>query len=473
MSRSPQKRSSPRKTDQSRAEAAVDTPRRKTNRQVIPVHTPGYSEDESSSEVTSEDEDGEDVVSAVASSSRTLLDGSQSGLVSQTSFDAYFINTSKPSRTSSNVFSSILEPLSAEEYAKAMTNASNRLNVLDLTPLDSFHQANFPRYLRELHEGFNLLFYGFGSKRSLINKFAIIQCAKHGHLVVANAFSPNFTLRDFLGSIESVPGLTDLPAAAGQDGQAHRIITFFANTLNKPLYLIVHNVDAPALRSTKAKNFLSSIGLHPRIHIVATVDHVNAPLLWSSSEMYARKVPIKTDVPERRGTTLRRGYAWLWHDLTTLLPYDFELSFVDRSSISGASASAAGRGQQDTASGKTLISETAAEHILASVTEKAKKLFVMMGTKQLELIAEEQSTAPLTAQDLQKYAISYDSLFNAARDQFIATSDGALRALLGEFRDHGLVVSANLGGAGSREVLWIPMRKERLARIITSLKGAA
>ena len=35
-----------------------------------------------------------------------------------------------------------------------------------------------------------------------------------------------------------------------------------------------------------------------------------------------------------------RGFSWLWHGLTTLVAYDFELAFADRSSLSGARESA-------------------------------------------------------------------------------------------------------------------------------------
>ena len=60
-------------------------------------------------------------------------------------------------------------------------------------------------------------------------------------------------------------------------------------------------------------------------------------------------------------------------------------------------------------------------------------------------------------------------LFSAARDNFIATNDTAMHSLLGEFRDHGLVLSAAQGGPGNGEVLWIPLRKERLLKILKSL----
>ncbi|EGN94721.1 hypothetical protein SERLA73DRAFT_187781 [Serpula lacrymans var. lacrymans S7.3] len=66
------------------------------------------------------------------------------------------------------------------------------------------------------------------------------------------------------------------------------------------------------------------------------------------------------------------------------------------------------------------------------------------------------------------YALPYDQLFHLARDHFLATSDGALRALLGEFKDHGLVVSSATGEQ-STEVMWIPMRRERLIRVLETL----
>jgi len=154
----------------------------------------------------------------------------------------------------------------------------------------------------------------------------------------------------------------------------------------------------------------------------------------------------------------------LWHDLTTLAPYDFELAHADRSSFAGAS-SQGGRQARGSAGVSTLsgaaMTETAARHILASVTQKAKKLFVLMAQKQLTMMAEEGDfEAP---DDFQRFALAYDILFTSARDNFIATNDTALKSLLGEFRDHSLVMSS---GSGAGEVLWIPLRKERLAKVV-------
>lgn len=392
----------------------------------------------------------------------TLNDLGHTKLIVGTAFDAYFAQALSVSRTSANVFGSLIQPLTSEEYSAALASISPHTTAI---VTEECHQLSFAQFARELDEGFNLLFYGMGSKRATLNKFASEVCSKKGHVVVVNAFHPNFSLKELFSSIERVPGVLDLPLVSSSvEKQAHRIHDFFASGKHH-LFLVIHNIDAPAFRSLKAKSCLSLLALNPCIHIIASIDRVNAPLLWSSTELSTRKQEVDVGGD-------RRGYAWLWHDLTTLSPYDAELAHADRSSISGVSAlhSSAARNQQDaggaSAPGVTMT-ETAAKHILASVTQKAKRLFVLLGTKQVESMDEAADAAGANAQ---QYALAYDLLFNLARDNFIATNDTAMRSLLGEFRDHGLVLSAAQGGPGSGEVLWVPLRRERLVKILDSLK---
>ncbi|KAF7965705.1 hypothetical protein HWV62_42203 [Athelia sp. TMB] len=392
-----------------------------------------------------------------------LFDGAR--LIVGTAFDAYFSQVLSSSQTSSNVFSNLVQPLTSEEYSVALTSSSQ-----PAVPCVSAtcHQSAHMRFMRELQEGFNLLFYGMGSKRVAINRFASEVCSKKGHVIVVNAFLPNFTLKELFSAIEQIPGVTDLPLpSGGVDKQTRRISDFFTETGTKTrLFLIIHNIDAPTLRSAKAKTCLSLLASNPHIHLIASVDRINAPLLWSSTESFVRK-----QHGDKGGD--RRGYAWLWHDLTTLAAYGAELAHADRSSITGVATlySNAARQQQDTGASVVAgasMTETAATHILASVTQKAKKLFILLGTKQVESMDEAADTMGANAQ---QYALAYDLLFNLARDNFIATNDTAMRSLLGEFRDHGLVVSVAQGGPGSGELLWIPMRKERLSKILDALRA--
>jgi hypothetical protein len=43
------------------------------------------------------------------------------GFINQTSFDAYFLQSSRASKTSTNVFSDLVPPLSREEYPSSIT----------------------------------------------------------------------------------------------------------------------------------------------------------------------------------------------------------------------------------------------------------------------------------------------------------------------------------------------------------------
>lgn len=423
-------------------------------------------EDESSSESSDEGStDGELETLRTPSQhkgKRKASDEDEHGqnIIVQTNFDAYFTYAASRAQTSANVYSDLVLPMTPEEYATGINAAQRKSKPLQTSLLEpQCMQELHSRLMFEMQEGFNILCYGYGSKRNFLNEFATTVCSKRGHVVIANGFQPNFSIKDLMCRIEEVPGLDEFEGSSGTvDKQATRIHEFFAQpTQKRHLYLVIHNVDSPPLRTTRARAILGLLGLNPRIHIIASIDHINSSLLWSSSEVSSRK-PIETSSTP----SSIRGFSWLWHDLTTLASYDTELAFSDRSSIAGAHG---GRRKIDlSATNPAAMSETAAAHILASVTQKAKKLFYLLGSKQLEGIAEAGDGA---TNDMQQYGMTYDALVNAARADFIAVSDTALRSLLGEFRDHSLVLSAP---DASGETLWIPLRKERLQAVLGSLQ---
>jgi origin recognition complex subunit 2 len=382
----------------------------------------------------------------------------RSGIIVHTAFDAYFAhNKSGRIQTSSSVFSELVLPLSAEEYANAI-GKSGRGRIAQASVLrDKNREELFARFMCELRQGFNILCYGLGSKRQILNQFARDCCANQGHVVVVNGFQPESTLKDVLYSIENIPDIQELDLSATTvEKRTKRIYEFFT-TSDVDLYIIIHNIDAAAFRPTKTKSTLSYLAHNAHIHLIASIDHINAPLLWSSSEAFSRK-PDKTEVND---AVHSYGFAWLWHDLTTLTSYDFELAYADRTSLSGAHYGGARRKTDMTSQNAITMNETAASHILASVTQKAQKLFALLGNKQLEAADGADGNS-------QQVGLAYDVLFSAARDNFIATNDTALRSLLTEFRDHNLIVSSQ-AGMGGGEVLWIPMRKERLASVLQSL----
>jgi origin recognition complex subunit 2 len=450
-----------------------------------------------------------------------------SSISTLTSFDTYFLHASRPSRTSSNVFSHLVQPLSVDEYTASLsrsfyplpfptTTSASSVSVSDASgashapragpvqpqPLEAaYHRSHLPRYLLELAEGFNLIFYGFGSKRHALNDLARA-CATatpgrgHGHyhtppahVLVLNGFLPSFSARDIIATLARLPGapqgvqgvaqflvdpLADPPPATTTatttfpSGQKQRRSAYL-----RRLVLVIHNMDAPALRAPKTRALLAALASLNGVQIAASVDHINAPLLWRSTELLAGR--------------------WLWHDLTTLAAYDAELAGADPASLRGVPALRTGgvaAGAPDSMGVGVGVgmgvgvggqmTETAARHVLAAVTQRARKLFVLMGRRQLDALADVGSdnnnsaaavVDPTTSAEVGEVAIGYDMLFNLARDHFVATNDTALRALLGEFKDHGLVVTVGTSaGMGSGERLWIPLRKERLTKLLDSLE---
>ena len=422
---------------------------------------------ESSSLSEESEPDSEDLPSSPHKGKEKVTESSN--IIVETAFDAYF-TYNKPGRvqTSSNVYSQLVPPPSAEEYSDAIGSISNGLDPIQPALLNGEHCQNlFSRYICELNEGFNILCYGLGSKRRILNQFATTHCSKQGHVVIGNGFQPNFNLKDLLSSVENIPAIKKLDwPSTTVEKQGRRIYDFFAQTSQKShLYVVIHNIDAAPLRTAKSKSILALVAHNPRIHVIASIDHLNAPLLWSSSEMFSRKPDqIKSDaVP-------LRGFSWLWHDLTTLVAYDFELAFADRSSLSGAHR----KTDALIAQNSTAMSETAAFHILASVNIKSQKLFALLGNKQLEAmgnVEDDGATAAAAAgsNDLQQFGMAYNLLFSLARDNFLATNESAFRSLQVEFKDHGLFLSTPSSGVGG-EIVWIPLRKERLVNVLASLQ---
>jgi hypothetical protein len=66
----------------------------------------------------------------------------------------------------------------------------------------------------------------------------------------------------------------------------------------------------------QVRTLLSALAALSGVQLAASVDHINAPLLWTSTELLAQR--------------------WLWHDMTTLAAYGVELAGADPASLRGA-----------------------------------------------------------------------------------------------------------------------------------------
>ena len=73
------------------------------------------------------------------------------------------------------------------------------------------------------------------------------------------------------------------------------------------IFFVVHNIDGQSLRSESTQTCLSILAQSPFIHIIASIDHINAPLMWDQKKL--------------------SSFKWLWHDTTTYEPCSEEGSY--------------------------------------------------------------------------------------------------------------------------------------------------
>lgn len=138
------------------------------------------------------------------------------------------------------------------------------------------YKSYFPKWLYILNEGYNLLLYGLGSKRQLLQAFHR-EVLSNQPVLVINGFFPSLTLKDILDSITN-----DILDAGISPSNPHEAADFieeeFSLIPQTHLYLIVHNLDGNMLRNAKAQSILSRLAKLPNIHMLASVDHINTPL---------------------------------------------------------------------------------------------------------------------------------------------------------------------------------------------------
>lgn len=154
---------------------------------------------------------------------------------------------------------------------KASTEHETAINAI----MEEYH-SYFSKWMCILNEGFNILLYGLGSKRQLLQRFHREVLAKQTVLVV-NGFFPSLTLKDMLDSITS-----DILDAGPSPANAHEAVDVieeeFALIPETHLFLIVHNLDGAMLRNVKAQAILARLARVANIHMLASIDHINTPL---------------------------------------------------------------------------------------------------------------------------------------------------------------------------------------------------
>lgn len=435
--------------------------------------------------------------------------------IRQTASDAYFNNIARPARASSNVFSSLLPPLTHANYTSLLqTSDSAKKHLDEIAALEDAHEVRWDGWVDELLSGWNLLFYGLGSKKGVLDIFLEERLAEEGDCIVVNGLFPRIGIRDILHAIESaMPDVASLPGplttvqTTPADALAYKIYSYFLPDhvqtpfpkASRPLFILIHSIDSPSL--LKARPILSLLASSPRIHLLASVDHIHAPTIFSSTQSASRPHEFVSSAGElelewRGEIPPGRGFNWLWHDLTTMKPYDFEVGW--RTSSASRLASNGG--------GASVASEEGARHILVSVTLPARRLFKLLSLQQIQALSTDGTAPPPSPSSSSApsstpaHATEVDTFYHLCAEKWIARQEVRFKALLSEFKDHRLILESTVAPAGAlgdedgevdEEVrdddvtggnqrkgvrgkanarwLWIPLGKEALVRLVEEL----
>ncbi len=164
----------------------------------------------------------------------------------------------------------------------------------------------------------------------------------------------------------------------------------------RELYILIHNADAMGLRQGDAQRALATLAAAPGIHLIVSMDHVNGALTWDP--------------------TLRAKFNWVWADLTTFGRYTDESPYVSGAGIF------AGEDQMKSA----LV-------VLRSLNNNSKGIMAILIKHQL---------SSKTSQGL-----TFAALYERCRENFLVSSESALKNHLAELKDHKIVREVGLARA--------------------------
>ncbi|KAL6088828.1 hypothetical protein STEG23_000689 [Scotinomys teguina] len=216
----------------------------------------------------------------------------------------------------------------------------------EIEQLNQQHEKLFHKWMLQLHLGFNIVLYGLGSKRDLLEKFRTTMLQGSIHVVI-NGFFPGISVKSILNSItEDV--LNHMGTFQSVLDQRDWIINKFKEDSSLELFLLIHNLDSQMLRGDNSQQILGQLSSLDNVYLLASIDHLHAPLMWDHAKQSL--------------------YNWLWYETTTYNPYSEETSYENSLLVKQ--------------SGSLPLSSLI--HVLRSLTPNARGIFRLLIKFQLD-----------------------------------------------------------------------------------------
>ncbi|KDP35610.1 hypothetical protein JCGZ_09048 [Jatropha curcas] len=319
-----------------------------------------------------------------------------------------------------------------EQELRAATASIEPKHEKEIIALMNSYKKLYSRWVFELRCGFGLLMYGFGSKKALIEDFASTTLSEYP-VVVINGYLQSINLKQVIIALAELwlDQLKTKRKTSSTLPKVHQpfssrsvddLLTFLDRSdveeIDSFLCVVIHNIDGPGLRDTESQQYLARIASCSHIRIIASIDHVNAPLLWDKKMVHTQ-------------------FNWYWYHIPTFAPYKVEGMFFPLVLAHSSTAQNA---------------KTAAI-VLQSLTPNAQSVFKILAEYQLSHSEEE--------------GMPFDNLYTVSRERFLVSSQVTLNSHLTEFKDHELVKIRRR--SDGQDCLYIPLATDALEKLLSEI----
>ncbi|CCF57039.1 hypothetical protein KAFR_0C00440 [Kazachstania africana CBS 2517] len=300
----------------------------------------------------------------------------------------------------------------------------------------------YTQYWFELSQGFSLLFYGIGSKREFLENFAIHylspklkQVELHSQkkkenvnhsipCIIVNGYNPTCNYRDVYKDVSNILYPEELTRNETKYWGNHvilqiqKMIQFYkTQPQHIKLIIVVHNLDGPSVRKEAFQTMLSSLALIKQIAIIASTDHIYAPILWDN--------------------VIAQNYNFIFHNVTNYEPSKVESSFQDVMKLGRKESTSNAEG---------------ARFVLQSLTNNSKKLYKLLLETQLHNMETDgknpKGVVAPTKRGALTFGVELKRFHHLCTADFIVSNEMSLRTMLKEFIDHKMAfISKNQAGA--------------------------
>lgn len=370
--------------------------------------------------------------------------------------EGYFEQHNLRFRPSSSALSSRAPELEYDEFLP-MVKLGSLIHKNELEALRSLHKNLYHQYCFELSQGYNLNFYGIGSKSEFVLDFVnnylldwyeqvLQEDDEYPVVMVANGYNPATKLKPVIYDIASAIITPEVRKQKNIKMPKHmseafpflvtymkkQVVRHQENGLVKPrLILVVHNIDGEAFRDERSQNILSQLASLPDVWLITSVDNVNASLLW---DLYRFK-----------------NFNFLWHEATTYTPYSVELSFKD---VLGLGRS------------KKFVGSKGAKYVLTSLSSNAQNLYRVLLEMQLKVLedAAASKSGRTGLRGLIKLGVEFKKLYEQCLMEYVTSNEMNFRSILGEYVEHKMCSLTK--NASGKEIVFIPYAYDEIALIL-------